>query len=204
MPVGDSLTAGAGSPCGYRQALKTSLPFAVDFVGPSVENSSGMDDPEHAGFGGWRILDLVYGRDGQDGVVAWLDRYRPDAVLLMVGTNDYWSPLPEMESRYRLLLDAVTNGRRVTVFLGSVTRSNYGQARNDWAGAVDRTLRALSRDYAAFGNDVRYVDMYTAIDENTDLADLVHPNRRGYDKIAARWKAALTKPRWAANLVSID
>ena len=98
MPMGDSITHGAGATGGYRLELKDLLVpeghsfdyrrFAI------VHGPYEIEDRQHQGRSGYRI----------DGEIADIARdkvttYRPDVVLLIIGTNDittdmHWAPLP--------------------------------------------------------------------------------------------------------------
>ncbi|MCW5936228.1 MAG: hypothetical protein KIT11_02845 [Fimbriimonadaceae bacterium] len=199
MPLGDSITSGYPVPGGYRGFLQdrlTTSGYSFDFVGPSVENSAGMIDPEHAGFGGWTLLDLCDGRDGKGNVAKWVALFRPRLILLMAGTNDYFTPLPEMESRYRRLIEEA-GSCGATVYWGSVTKTDYpnGQSRNVWAAQLDSLIRLLCAEQRALGRQVFYVDMFSALDPATDLADYIHPNAAGQAKISERWHRAITSPK---------
>ena len=59
LPLGDSITDGAGAPGGYRlrlYQLLTNAGFNVDFVGTLTDNGApGLPDPDHEGHSGWRI-----------------------------------------------------------------------------------------------------------------------------------------------------
>lgn len=84
MPLGDSLTRGQGDPmwAGYRMDLRARLASVgqnPNFVGPWID---GNGDHEHAGTGGARI-DQVNVQ-----VPQLMGSYRPDVVIVMLGTND--------------------------------------------------------------------------------------------------------------------
>lgn len=86
MPLGDSITEGylSSDIGGYRDdlwGLLTNNGYNIDFVGNRVRGN-GNFDRDHAGVSGERI-DQVANR-----VNGLLNIYQPNAVLLMIGTND--------------------------------------------------------------------------------------------------------------------
>ncbi len=101
MPLGDSITRGdfSGEPdegrqTGYRLELWNRLRqngYDVDFVGSL--NSGFLNagfDSGHEGHSGWTAYEILNGRlqDPQAGNLAsWLNTYRPEIVLLHIGTN---------------------------------------------------------------------------------------------------------------------
>jgi lysophospholipase L1-like esterase len=85
MPLGDSITYGVGSSTldSYRGALLWRLAEAgvqVDYVGSMRSGNS--PDPDNEGHKGWTIAQLAARVDD------WLATYRPDVILLHIGTND--------------------------------------------------------------------------------------------------------------------
>jgi lysophospholipase L1-like esterase len=87
MPLGDSITFGAPDPGygGYRRLLATLLAAdgqMIDFVGS--RRSGYVAHPNNEGHVGWTIPQLKNGIDSN----RWLEIYRPDLILLHIGTND--------------------------------------------------------------------------------------------------------------------
>ncbi len=85
MPLGASHTSGMNSSTGngYRGELwrlLTAAGVSVDFVGS--QQSGNLPDRDNEGHPGWKIEDIAGSVDG------WLATYRPEVVLLHVGTND--------------------------------------------------------------------------------------------------------------------
>ncbi len=88
MPLGDSLTAGGYNigkvwqiDGGYREHLWRYLqPKDIEFVGSRTNGN--FASPFHEGYSGWKIHEV--GAIAADAVV----NYRPDIVLLMLGSND--------------------------------------------------------------------------------------------------------------------
>ncbi len=85
MPLGDSITDGLLPPGGYRSDLwqyLTADGLDADFVGSRSNGPPQLGDRDEEGHPGWRIQELYAHARG------WLLRYRPDVVLLHIGTND--------------------------------------------------------------------------------------------------------------------
>src|SRR6266536_3824928 len=107
MPLGDSLTDGFDVPGGYRIELWSLLAgdgLCVDFVGSLTNGPRTMPDRDHEGHSGWRI-DQIAGSAGP-----WLERHRPQIVLLLVGTNDVVQDfaLAAAPGRLGALIDQIT------------------------------------------------------------------------------------------------
>lgn len=96
MPMGDSITEGLGSTASYRKALAERMMAAgmsPRFVGARILNSATIaneDCRNHLGMSSHRVQ-TVGGRGGYlQGAPNWLEQAGyPDAVTLMIGTNDW-------------------------------------------------------------------------------------------------------------------
>ena len=90
MPLGDSLTAFAES---YRGPLYRTLVaqgYSVDFVGPGTAFAPiGGGDPDHAGYGGYRIGPEAIGGSNIDELIGTIvPNANPQIILLNIGRND--------------------------------------------------------------------------------------------------------------------
>jgi lysophospholipase L1-like esterase len=88
-PLGDSITFGTRDPRygGYRNQLGTLLTtdgYSIDFVGSRQSGNGVIPDPDNEGHPGWTIPQIKNGIDSN----RWLETYRPDIILLHIGTND--------------------------------------------------------------------------------------------------------------------
>ncbi|WP_407896722.1 carbohydrate-binding protein, partial [Scytonema sp. NUACC26] len=197
MPLGDSNTFGminwdSGA---YRDDLWNLLKnggFNIDFVG---SRSSGPDgfDKDNAGFGGWRIRDIASNKDSNGNVNVWLDKYKPDRVLMMIGTNDIIKndDISNAPSRLSNLIDQITNKLPNTQLLVSSippisTPSNKKQSGIDFNSSIP----GIVSNKVAQGKKVTYVDVYSALTPD-DLQDGVHPTKDGYGKVANVWHKAI-------------
>jgi lysophospholipase L1-like esterase len=224
MPLGDSITNGLGSITyaatrawldahpgsetdpdweetgtdpynGYRADLKARLDKAgmkIDYVGS--RHSGTFGDVEHEGHPGWTIAQI------NNILAARLDTYRPDVILLHLGTNNsrreaYTLSAPdELRTTMSIIKE---HAPAAVVFVAKIV----GPARYD-ADGVARARRVNSLNavlpgiVAAAGANL--VDMSDI--SGLDLADAVHPNTVGYAKMAWKWyqaiKSVLGRPTW--------
>ncbi|MFD5319616.1 SGNH/GDSL hydrolase family protein [Streptomyces sp. NPDC127098] len=186
MPLGDSITDGFNVPGGYRIGLWDRLVAAgttVDFVGSMSNGPSSLGDRDHEGHSGWTIA----GIDGN--VSRWLSTYAPQTILLHIGTNDIYGPDPGgAPNRLATLVNRITTQLPQSwLFLATITPL---PAWDQTVRAFNATIPGLVQSQVNAGRRVRLVDMYAAL-TNADIADGVHPNATGYNKMAAAWYTAL-------------
>jgi lysophospholipase L1-like esterase len=186
MPLGDSITDGFNVPGGYRINLwqrMASGGYTVDFVGSGFNGPASLGDHDHEGHSGWRIDQL------DANIVNWLRNTDPRTVLLHIGTNDINQnyDVANAPARLSALIDKIrATAPSVELFVAQITPES------------DPTLEARVNTYNAAipgivaqkGPLTHLVDMHSAI-TTADLADGVHPTAGGYDKMSARWFAAL-------------
>jgi lysophospholipase L1-like esterase len=187
MPLGDSITFGSGSSTksSYRADLYRRLTAAgldVDFVG-SVRSGAGADT-DNEGHPGWRIGQIAERVDG------WLAEYRPDVVLLHIGTNDMRTDAKAFGAAGRLsaLIDQIAVARPAArIFVARIIGAwdPATQAR------IDAYNAAIPGIVASKGSRVRLVDLSTV--GGADLADKLHPNDTGYARMSYLWNRALRR-----------
>jgi lysophospholipase L1-like esterase len=189
MPLGDSITDGLTVPGGYRIGLWQSLVngrFRVDFVGTLFNGPGNLGDHDHEGHSGWRIEQI------DANVVNWVRNTNPRTVLLHIGTNDVIQNfnLSGAPGRLSTLIDHITaTAPGADVFVATIIPlSNAG-----WENAA-RTFNAaipgIVQSKVNQGKHVHLVNMHNAL-TTADLADGVHPNTNGYNKMANTWFSAL-------------
>lgn len=181
MPLGDSITVGVGSSnqAGYRLPLwnlvgKQSR-YAVDLVGSQRDGS--FEAPWHQGQSGWMIGDLLNEVDG------WLRQNTPDVVLLHIGINDLdrGADQPHAADRLKTLVDRIFTDRpTTTVIVQGLIPTTGGlesltQKFNQQAHQLEPAEWNQNRHFA-------YTDApaLTA----AEFADRLHPNDRGYARMA--------------------
>lgn len=103
LSVGDSITDGYGTEGSYRKFLYNGLTeagYSIDMVGPNSSwgdakytDADGKEftyDSAHCGYSGYAI-EAYPGRNGIRETIAdgnYLEEYKPDIVILQIGTND--------------------------------------------------------------------------------------------------------------------
>ncbi len=186
MPLGDSITDGFNVPGGYRINLWQQLAaggFTADLVGSGFNGPANLGDHDHEGHSGWRIDQI------DANIVTWLRNTNPHTVLLHIGTNDVNQnfDLANAPARLSALLDRIlANAPGVELFVAQITpESNATQEAR--VQAYNATLPGI---VASKGSRVHLVDMHSAL-TTADLADGVHPNANGYNKMANVWFNAL-------------
>ncbi len=189
MLMGDSNTAGTGNPAGttapnsigYRKVLKEKLTaqgFTVDFVGSQCSGSSLLSDCEHEGYPGKGIAQL------QSRVNAGaLEQYKPNVVVVLVGSNDMWvsldnrSPISNTQADakvnelYELVKDIHKKAPSALILLAKpATPSNATAPLNIYRAGID--------DMASGSNFIEVVDF------GGFSNDGVHYRPAGFDQIA--------------------
>ncbi|HKT03158.1 MAG TPA: cellulose binding domain-containing protein [Rugosimonospora sp.] len=189
MPLGDSITDGLTVPGGYRIGLWqrfTAGRFVVDFVGSLSNGPASLGDHDHEGHSGWRIDQI------DANIVGWLRTTTPHTVLLHIGTNDVLQNfnLSTAPGRLSTLIDHITaTVPGVEVFVATIIP--IGNATSDAAARTfNAAIPGIVQSKVSAGAHVHLVDMHSAL-TTADLADGIHPNAGGYDKMAAVWFSAL-------------
>jgi hypothetical protein len=189
MPLGDSITAGDASGVSYRRELGELLRrdgVGFEFVG-SVPDRFGSGD--HEGHPGWRIERVA------EHVDEWMMASRPDIVLLHIGTNDMRRPELAVGADERLgrLIDRLLAvSPDVIVLVAKISGADDEDAHRKYQRSIDAYNAKVPAVVAQRGERVRLVDQ-TGVDGD-DLLDRLHPNDRGYRKMARNWWKALRLP----------
>jgi lysophospholipase L1-like esterase len=181
MPLGDSITWGIGSSTGdgYRGPLWNRLAadgHPLDFVGTGRNGS--MSDNDNEGHSGYKIHQVAALTD------ASLTRYRPNVVTLHIGTNDLNESyqVSTATARLRSLVDQITAAAPdATVLVASLVVSTSG-SEEQYRAAYNQAIPQIVRDAQSAGKRVAYVDMSSLT--TADLADALHPNDSGFQKMA--------------------
>jgi lysophospholipase L1-like esterase len=208
LPLGDSITDGYSTPGGYRIKLYSDFGGNVQFLGSQSNGPANLPDKHNEGHSGYRIdqvdadlTGLVSSSPAPDTNNGgdWLtggngtgrSAIDPNFVLLHIGTNDatQGATAPVMESRLtQLLKDLKTDLPNSQVIVASLiprTDSSADEAVEEQYNA------AMPSIVASMGGDFHFLDMHDVINPNTDLADGVHPNIAGYNKMADAWYAEI-------------
>lgn len=190
MPLGDSITDGFVVPGGYRIKLWNSIVndgLKVDFVGSMSNGPAELGDKNHEGHSGWRIDQI------DTNINAWMDTYKPQIVLLHIGTNDIAQSYDVANAPTRLsaLVDKIcaklpAGGKLYVATIVPLNNTDWNQKVKTY----NSQITTIIQNKASQGKPVYMVDMFSAL-TTADLQDGVHPNRTGYDKMADVWYKAI-------------
>jgi lysophospholipase L1-like esterase len=209
-----------GEAIGYRKKLYESLEaispaYAVNFVGGSSNGSSASPpivDPDHEGHPGFcagpngNNPTVCTGTNGDknlaDNVIAWLNANPADVILLHIGTNAFTTN----ESDVQLLLDRIETWQAshypITVFVARIVQDVNApfldvQTFNDNVTTMigGRTNVRYILVNQQTGASLNYsIGAPDGSPTGPDMADDLHPNQDGYEKMAAKWLSELTNP----------
>ncbi|TFK18661.1 lipolytic enzyme [Coprinopsis marcescibilis] len=183
LPLGDSITFGMGTNDGnaYRKYLKDRLRqdgIEVDYIG--TVKAGNMEDNDCQGHSGATI-------DQISGYANTPLAQKPQVVLLKAGTNDMAQnrDINNAPNRLITLVDKIfTASPNATVLVASLVPLSFGQANVD---RYNTQVKTLVDGKASQGQHVVFVSMSAVT--TGDLADGVHPNANGYNKMAQAWYA---------------
>jgi lysophospholipase L1-like esterase len=200
MPLGDSITYGQGSSTGggYRLQLWNDLRvlgFPIDFVG-SLQTGPASFDRDNEGHPGWKINQIAAK------IVNWLMTYRPQIILLHIGTNDFVKNDDPTQAPARLsrLLELITTTLpAATVIVAQILPLPRSARFNAEVVAYNATIPRIVQADVAQEKHVQYVDMYHAVPRSM-LPDQIHPDDTGYALMAKIWLHALLPLLRRSNL----
>ncbi|WP_437688734.1 SGNH/GDSL hydrolase family protein [Sorangium sp. So ce176] len=204
MPFGDSITQGFNVAGGYRAPLFHLALEAnrdITFVGSASDYSVPMVDGvtfprNHEGHGGWTI-------EGNNGIAQLvgtsIPNYQPNIITLMIGTNDINGNINLADAPNRLgkLLDSIfMRDPNILVVLAQIVPTRT-DGTNNAVMAYNAAMPDLVSTRVSKGQHIVLVDMYTAFTNDTNyrqtlLADNLHPNQAGYNRMADVWFQALS------------
>jgi lysophospholipase L1-like esterase len=207
LPLGDSLTQGAGSSGGgYRRELFRQVVAhgqSVTFVGSAASGPAMLDGVpvpfprNHEGHGGFTI----------ENISAWITdnktiaTYKPDLVMLEIGTNNGLrhpgANIPAALAALGALIDQIVAADpRLLLIVAQITPNKTDEGIMN-IQAYNAGIPAVVAARAKAGKHVVTVDIYKAFTANpnwkTDYlpSSDVHPNDAGYDAMGRGWYGAL-------------
>jgi lysophospholipase L1-like esterase len=225
MPFGDSITDGYNqnndAPGGYRVELfKRARADGknITFVGSGWSGPDTVDGVafphNHEGHIGWTIYPL----GSRQGVSTCLQtgagclntnsvmlEYKPDIVLLMIGTNDCIDTkdivqMPAVATRLGTLIDIIYNQLpNVLIVVAQPIPSRGNASQGDDAALPDRlkaygdAIPDVVKARKDNGKNIMIVDMYTPFNANRAslIEDEWHPNLAGYALLGDQWYSIL-------------
>jgi acetyl esterase/lipase len=191
LPVGDSITEGSGTFSNYRYPLWEKLfaaGYLIEFVG-SRSSDTRVGPLRHEG----------YGEKNTEFLVGVVERYfhtnSADILLIHSGHNhtNTEAPVPGIVAATEKMIRAARGANpKVTVLVAQVITSGK-LPKYEYIPELNVELGKLAGRMNSPESPVIAVNMADGFDWRTDtIADHVHPNAIGADKMAAKWFAALT------------
>ena len=170
--------------------------------GPSLYPTAAL---HHQGLPGWTVGKLVDGggpslTPAVDGsLTTWLADANPDIVVMIPGPDDLWR-LNDGRKAYaewvaahevtRLIEAVATAAPNAYILVGNHPPVAIpGQGDEGWLQLVrwfnSELVNVAAERYDAGAGRVRFLDLFSQLDRNTDLAsDGGHPNAGGYERIS--------------------
>lgn len=203
LPIGDSITDGAGTHSGYRFFLhnllyKNGINFR--FAGPKKAHDPRMPERYyyHAGYGG-NTIGPDESRSGN--IFSRLPeilKERIDIALLMMGRNNYFQSIDLDridEVYYNFVKEMLSYQPDMHIFVGTMNYSKAGNSPDDPAlSGLNRLLPDVCKKLKDEGHNVYFVDIagITNLGEvDFKPHDNTHPNDIGQEKIAKAWFDAI-------------
>jgi acetyl esterase/lipase len=192
MPVGDSITEGGQTFSNYRYLLWEKLfaaGYLVEFVG-SRTGESRVGPLRHEAYGGKNaeFLAQVLEQSFPTNIA--------DIVLIHAGHNHDRAEAPVrgiVEATESMIRTARRTNPGVIVLVAQVIPSGK-LPKYEYLPELNLALGTMARRLNTPQSPVWAVDMAAGFDWRTDtIADKVHPNAKGAEKMAAKWFAALTE-----------
>ncbi len=211
MPIGDSITLGKNDGLGgYRRVLYEWLlsgGYRITYVGKQnlvchgPATCSDGSIPWHEGYGSFRTDMILNGGTAEKEVAppltTTLANFKPDIVLLMLGTNDIIQnyQLDALEARLEKIIETIYAANRKTmIVVASIAPINTPK----WAEKESRVvsyntaLAALVKKQAALGHKIAFADVHASLVERGLSGDGVHPGNQGYAQMAQVFYRVLT------------
>lgn len=206
MPLGDSITA--ASP--WRQLLwqdvKANTP-AVDLVGSLNSGETGWD-ADHEGHGCLQAVEIAAA--ARDSVITktncpthtgnldvWLEKSRPDLVMLNLGTNDIWggiAPATILTAFDKMVAQLRASNPKMHILAGQILPLSPSGCSDcaTRAAAFNTALAEWAKCATTAASPITVVDLATGWDAASMTADGVHPNSTtGAARLASVWSAPL-------------
>ncbi len=222
MPLGNSITYDNNSLDGtnprpdgdrisYRYHLYqliTNSGYLFDFVGSENTGINYFQDPEmddHAGFPGITddqlavLINTGYNeRAAQyESPGPYLQYYPADIILLHIGTNALEASAGDVED----ILDMIRlyDNNVIVLVARIINRATYSSLTTTFNNNVEAMVNARCDDRIIMVN----METGAGINYSTDMADNLHPNQTGYNKMAAKWFEAIDNLNTAPDVFTI-
>ncbi|KAI8624821.1 carbohydrate esterase family 3 protein [Xylariaceae sp. FL1651] len=187
MPLGASITYGLKSSDGngYRKDLRDMIvAYGNDVNMVGSRRNGTMEDNDVEGWPGYTV-DQVHAKANTA-----VPEYRPNVILLNVGTNDCSGnvDIPNAGKRMSALLDDLyKNAPHATVILSTLLARSDTAAQNCVLD-FNTQVKNMAAGQKSKGRRLVLVDMQPpAGPAVSELVDGIHPNDGGYNKMAKIW-----------------
>ena len=200
---------------GYRKPLQDKLRaagFDYEFVGELDYWAYGKDgvvdpgfQPRHHGLAGFSNRAIRLGgvvptpqmdldRLGVTelrvpGIVEVIEKWRPDVILLMSGTNGF------DEKERDLLIRTICDNFTGVLFVANIPPQKPPRGNVERVDEYNASLPEFLKTLTDTRCRVYFVDINSALDENDILGDGVHPDAGGLEKMSEAWFRALMEHR---------
>ncbi|KAH8169435.1 GDSL-like lipase/Acylhydrolase family protein [Sarocladium implicatum] len=196
LPIGDSITRGSGDGDGgtaprggYRKSIYDKLAArgnTVEMVGSLSEGD--FSDNKHEGHRGMNVSE-IHSLSQEVGMSS-----KPNIALLHAGTNDLANrpnpnPQKSVVDLEALINDIIDRSPRVCVFVAALVPCKDDTQRvliREYNELVKQLVQKLSGE----SKKVVLVDQY-GLSRGKELKDNLHPNAKGYEKMAQQWYNAI-------------
>ncbi len=218
LALGNSITNGTNKFNSYRRDLWQLLHNAnynFDFIGSWNRHHMGGEVPDpdfdmdHDGHSGWTTHDILSPPDWdkqRGNINDWLKFYKPDVVLIELGTNDVFQCVPvkdAMKNISQIIGILRDKNPHIKIFLSQIPPLGAQWADKKLCG----TNTSYSKSIEIFNNhiikiaaekntnasNVVIVDLYAGVHPATDMYDDIHPNDIGERNMAESWYKAIKK-----------
>jgi hypothetical protein len=217
LPAGNSITNGTDTFNSYRRELWKMMQaknYNFDFVGSWSKHHMGGEVPnpdfdmDHEGHSGWTFEHFFKPPDWDSvrgNVYRWLRLYKPDIVLLELGTNDVFQcrKTEDMMKDFVQLIQVYrTANPAVKIFVAQIPPLGDKWAKQDLCGngiyeisvkALNREISTYAKQYSTEASPVIVVDQFTGVNPAIHMYDDIHPNDAGEKIMAQRWFNAIEK-----------
>jgi lysophospholipase L1-like esterase len=194
LPLGDSITFGIGYEGSYRVKLFSLALGAkqnITFTGSQKNGPTTVDGQSfprnHEGTSGITIADLQkkVPKPAMDTAGGGI----PHIILLHVGTNDMYgsSPSSAPDRLGKMIDQVVASAPDALLVVSSIIPFPQGASAVD---AYNKAVPGVVQKSASAGKHVIYVDQFKNF-PTTELGDGVHPNQKGYERMAGVWYEAI-------------
>jgi hypothetical protein len=190
MPVGDSITEGGATFSNYRAPLLKKLRDAgakVEYVG-TRRSDSPLGPLAHEGYGGKDSRFLAQTVPGS------FTKHPADIVLLHACHNHFAEkkPIPGIVADHEAMIAAFRKINPNVMVLVAQPITSAKLPKYSYLPPLGEALAQMAQRLHTEKQPVILVDQATGFDPQKDtIADLVHPNEQGAEKMAQRWFEAL-------------